>query len=781
MARRKGANSRSDHAEEEEGTQGTGAAGVGAVANNVAAQEAATTAASATALAARGAKPVKMIPSREQVLEAVDSLYADMMKPFGRILRKRVQELVSEQITEGERSEPNIDAVGLRTACDECELLRVEPEDGGEWSAVLLDRTPTFVDVCSPEDVYPADLWTQAALYFASDENKELRLPGGRYSCAQLLMNKELPFLKSFSLGQVCHIVQLAISQKKLLGYLNGAVVPYSQSQSMVKERCAMLGQPCAGAANESCGSRTATWDLARECLKAILEKDPAGVSLSNIKRLFRAQYDVELSETALGHSRLSDLLQDPRFSDTCTVELAAQGYFVHAVCSDAAPGFGDQDIDQTSRQEFCPGEHLSLDDCEFPSDNVPFIPTPSPSPYPMAGKSSALPRPAVRKEFCPGEHLPLDELEECFAGLPFIPTPSPSPQPMAGRSSASSSSSVSMPFRGALDLALQQQQQGQTDQIHAGGRPPALTEPMDGMVHNTFIHVAPLPPTPARRAAALRSRSLPKDMGSAWDEWDMCRCAAISHSSAATTAPTDGSSGASTSSLACSQATWGQWASSEVDGRCPPPSGRSGIASFPGLEPMELQGQPGAEPSDEPRSQPPVFCPDEPLDLEDADIFPEEAPTLAITTPTPGAPQPSQWPNASPNPSGLGIKSVVRNTFIHAVMPPTTPIPGARPRASSVPKDEGSEWRVKEAGFGPSPKGQRQGMFRGGFGARGAAAPASPGCMPTTPAVVWPPTPVACATPATKSAAPSAQPAVLPPQACTNPMQTVLRLADYI
>ena len=29
--------------------------------------------------------------------------------------------------------------------------------------------------------------------------------------------------------------MQLAISQKKLLGYLNGAVVPYRRSQSMIK------------------------------------------------------------------------------------------------------------------------------------------------------------------------------------------------------------------------------------------------------------------------------------------------------------------------------------------------------------------------------------------------------------------------------------------------------------------------------------------------------------------------------------------------------------------
>merc|ERR1712050_469470 len=69
-------------------------------------------------------------------------------------------------------------------------------------------------------------------------------LPGGRYSCAQVLMQRRLPFLVGRSLGQVCHIVQLAISQKKLLGYLRGAVVPYGRSQSKVKDQCARRQSP---------------------------------------------------------------------------------------------------------------------------------------------------------------------------------------------------------------------------------------------------------------------------------------------------------------------------------------------------------------------------------------------------------------------------------------------------------------------------------------------------------------------------------------------------------
>lgn len=153
-------------------------------------------------------------------------------------------------------------------------------------------------------------------------------LPGGRYSCAQVLVQRRLPFLVGRSLGQVCHIVQLAISQKKLLGYLNGTVVPYSRSQSMVKEQSAECQRPCSGAARHK--SAVASWDLMRQCLQQLMDNMGPGehsLPLSNIKRLFRAQFHIELSETALGYAKLSECLQDPRLHDLCEVKLKGHGY----------------------------------------------------------------------------------------------------------------------------------------------------------------------------------------------------------------------------------------------------------------------------------------------------------------------------------------------------------------------------------------------------------------------------------------------------------------------
>ena len=66
---------------------------------------------------------------------------------------------------------------------------------------LLRDRLDSFVDVYSPEDVYPTSLWSAMGRYFAGPEGAALKLAGGRYSCAQDLVARRLPFLAGLSLG----------------------------------------------------------------------------------------------------------------------------------------------------------------------------------------------------------------------------------------------------------------------------------------------------------------------------------------------------------------------------------------------------------------------------------------------------------------------------------------------------------------------------------------------------------------------------------------------------
>lgn len=273
-----------------------------------------------------------------EVLASTRSLYADDLKAFGRVLLKRLREraAASSALNHGlpiemvdPESMPKIDPKRLRKICEMCPQLHVHSEEGREFSVVLIGQPCSILDVCSPHDPYPQQMWQEAAAYFQHLSNEEMILPGGRYACARELMRRGLPFLAEHSLGQVCHIVQLAITQKRILGYLEGQLVPYQHSDEWIKEQCAFHQQPiCAKPGAES--MPVASWEEARERLWELLmtehNPEPGTLTLSNVKRLFRARFQLELSETALGHSRLFDLLRDVRFRDVCVLQAHKNG-----------------------------------------------------------------------------------------------------------------------------------------------------------------------------------------------------------------------------------------------------------------------------------------------------------------------------------------------------------------------------------------------------------------------------------------------------------------------
>jgi len=290
------------------------------------------------------------MPCEAEVLIAVVSLYNDGLRPYSRILRKRLIEHAQEAQAEllgqdGVNNVKDCDAGKLRALCEASPQLRVETEDWGEWSAFLVDRAPNFIDIYDPVDNYPEELWTAAENYFKSmSESGDLALAGGRYVSARALAQCRLPFLEGYSLGQICHITQLAISQRKLLGYFNGAIVPYERSTSMLKCRCAQQQRPLNDPPVSASPDGPVQFQVAdlgtarlklREILDSALLRGADQVPLSNIKRLFRSMYQMELSETALGHSKLTELLQDPRFTDICTVQLQDRGYAVVPVYLD--------------------------------------------------------------------------------------------------------------------------------------------------------------------------------------------------------------------------------------------------------------------------------------------------------------------------------------------------------------------------------------------------------------------------------------------------------------
>lgn len=337
-----------------------------------------------------------------EVLAAMRSLYADELKPFGRILRKRVAERILQgsgkaaSITRLDAL-PEVDSRQVRTVCEACKMLRVGEEDGGDWSAVFVDCPETFVDIYSPVDSYLAQLWSALRAYCESSAGKDLSLPGGRYACARTLNALQLPFLAGLSLGRICHIVQLAISQKKIFGYMDGAVVPYARSQSMMKEQCALNGQPTMSSSkgqNDLSALPIASLDVARKHVLDILETANGEAPLSNIKRLFRSRFQIDLSETSFGYSKLSELIQSPYFSDICRVELRGHGYTVIQTGQthegSTAPDFRATLLDDGPRRVLlCADEPLAFDDMDALSAGTPMVLVPTPTPTPATGHAS--------------------------------------------------------------------------------------------------------------------------------------------------------------------------------------------------------------------------------------------------------------------------------------------------------------------------------------------------------------------------------------------------------
>lgn len=446
----------------------------------------------------------------QQLVAAVESLYADQICPHSRILKRRLVELNKD----GTLRTVDIDTDALRAALVATPGLSTEPDPLGDWTAVQCSRKPNFIDVHDPEDTYAPSLWESFHRYIASLADRqsptEYRLPSSRYACAHELQSRALPFFAGLTLGSLCHIVQLAVSQKSILGYRDGALVPYAMSRCLLKKQHAEHMLPCAPAHAEGV-LPCADWDTVRSCMVEIMDEakhNHEGVErLANVKRIFRAKYHLELSETMLGHTKLSELLQDPQLGDICSVELRNGGY---AVVPSSSP---------------CCGEPFQMDGCGSHAINIA-----SPSPPQIAEDmfgdfvacSSALAPPQIADDTfaaCQSQYgvIGVQDLGS-FSGLglqlQFASEVLAPPQPMVTKGGSASLKVPQAPWQ--LSPSTLSKEGSIT-------RVPGL-----GAVKNTFIEVPITPVTPAM-GAQKRSRSLPKNMGSNKNEWELA-CHVLSY-----------------------------------------------------------------------------------------------------------------------------------------------------------------------------------------------------------------------------------------------------------
>jgi len=112
----------------------------------------------------------------------------------------------------------------------------------------------------------------------------------------------------------------------KLLGYKEGSLVPFQFSDSKHFDDCARQMLPSEESSAASCS-------LQQLCLhlRTILEKAERNtIPLSNVKRLLKSQYSLQVSQTTFGFTRFRELLEEhPKLQEFCTVSREDNGYHV--------------------------------------------------------------------------------------------------------------------------------------------------------------------------------------------------------------------------------------------------------------------------------------------------------------------------------------------------------------------------------------------------------------------------------------------------------------------
>jgi len=463
-------------------------------------------------------------PTVKDAIAAVESLYSDRIRPSGRLILKRVGEHAA--LTFG--NVPHIDHKRLRKLCYGCPSLQIE-QDGGDYVVFIRGRQPDFVEVSSTVDPFRACFWSDFAVFLATLLGDDARLPGGRYACAQLLAEKQLPILKDRSLGEICHIIELAISRHKLLGYFDGCVVPYSCSEAGQKECCAQWMQP-------SCTSKRALpqfpivgWEQARACLCEILEASGGAVPLPNVKRLFHSRFQLELSETFLGHAKVADLLADPRLSDICSLTRHNNGsYLVERKLQESQSPVGLAElmhctwwqnivtVEECRMQTPCQSDPRTFEQPEpqFPELHLQSLPNdtanhddqtyPLSTPTPWCDLSDASCIQAQQSHFA---GLLQSEIALTQTPLPVMATPNPwDVQPCTSRFSELLHFESESCGSTAESSAQSCSNENETLRHTAC----ALSDDgeIDSMVQNTFLHIVPT--NAVQRGSCRRTKSLP-------------------------------------------------------------------------------------------------------------------------------------------------------------------------------------------------------------------------------------------------------------------------------
>jgi len=252
---------------------------------------------------------------RATLTTTLESLYEDRIKPManyvkGRLKERSCPESIVKNFVElyAQHSDLFVVQQPSQTQADEASIFFVtEPSWFKGW-----------VDMDSPSDPYDEALWQELAKFLDGEHT----FAGGRYGMARELMQRSLPFLAPHALGEVCHIVQLAIQHRRLIVY----------HRKMLKPIQAVLCQVPPAASGGAGGEGEEIKDMDDLCLVLfrMLMHHPQGIRLCRMKQIIKHEFCRKLSEMVFQCTKLIELFNQEPLAATFVLDTENDGKSIY-------------------------------------------------------------------------------------------------------------------------------------------------------------------------------------------------------------------------------------------------------------------------------------------------------------------------------------------------------------------------------------------------------------------------------------------------------------------
>jgi len=248
------------------------------------------------------------------LISTLESLYEDRIKPLANYVKGRLKER--------QCPEPLIKNFVELYAQQTDVFIVQRPADASDEAVILLCTEPQWfkgwVDIDSPDDPYDEETWEAFARFLDGEHT----FAGGRYGMARELMQRNLGFLANYSLGEVCHIVQLAIQSRRLVVYHRKMLKPI---QTVL---CQLSTGNGAGVGME--GEDIKDMDDLCFVLFRMLMHHPQGLRLCRLKQMIKHEFCRKLSEMSFQCTKLIELFNTEPLAGTFVLDTENDGKSIY-------------------------------------------------------------------------------------------------------------------------------------------------------------------------------------------------------------------------------------------------------------------------------------------------------------------------------------------------------------------------------------------------------------------------------------------------------------------